>query len=170
MSVLVKDRFRHNESENISPSSATVIQLLKCSTTFHEQLKFFIQFNMGSHDLNLYGYWLDKAFERFQVVNTYTRNVLSYKRIQFLLSATWEQYFVLTSADIQFLLLTYQQAASSWNTLLHPDSNFLSLIKTHQRFLEVCVLMYDIFISDTMVNVLKKILLLIYFYQPYQNI
>ena len=151
MGVLVKDRFRHNESdENISPSSPTVVQLLKCSSTFHDQLKFFIQNKMGLHDLDLYSYWLNKALERFQTLNTYIRNVLSYKRKQFLLSATWEQYFVLTSADIQFLLLTYQQAASSWNSLFNLDSRYLLWINTHQKFLEVCklILLNHIFMMN----------------------
>ena len=141
MGLLVKDRFRHSKSiQIISPSSATVIELLKCSATFHGQLKFFALYKMGSRNLDLYSHWLNKAFDRFKTLNTFIRNMMIYKRNQFLLSATWEQYFVLTLADVQFLLLSYEKAASLWNTLLDLDSRSLLWVDTYRHFLEVTIL------------------------------
>lgn len=140
MGLLVKDRFRFNEStESVSPSSVTCGELLKCTSCVHGQLKFFTQYKMTKSS-GLFGCWINTTFSRFKTLLVFTSNMMLHKRHQFLTSATWEQYFVLTSADIQFILLSFQQSASIWKALLNlDDSKSLLWIERNLLFLEVIV-------------------------------
>ncbi|XP_066923094.1 uncharacterized protein [Clytia hemisphaerica] len=136
MGLLIKDRFRRVDNEVECPSSQTFVELLKCQSCIQEQLNFFTQYGIKSRDDQPSNQWINTAFQRFHVLNDFTRWMLLYKRNQFLASSTWEQYFVLSTSDIKYLLFNFRKVALVWNNVFDESSHELLSVNDHLLLLE----------------------------------
>ena len=138
MGLLIKDRFRRIDNEVECPSSQTFVELLKCQSCIQEQLNFFTQYEIKSRDDQpLTNQWIDTAFQRFHVLNNFTTWLLVYKRNQFLAASTWEQYFVLSTSDIKYLLFNFRKAGLVWKIVLDENSREFLSVDNHLLLLEV---------------------------------
>lgn len=143
MGVLIKDRFRKNDSMVAYPASATFIELLKCHSCLQEHLNFLKQNNFKlsnntrhlgeTHHLSI---TVQTTVNRFIAFHRFVKWLLLCKRHQFLVSSTWEQFFVISTTDLRLVLLTSQRAAPGLTSITEEDVAD-TLINKNIVFLEV---------------------------------
>lgn len=145
MGLLLKDRFRYVRDNGITPSSATLDAFLKCQVCLQEQFKCLQKHKQlltdpdgvgngtnGSHTASL--------LHQLVTLHAFLRTFLLSKRQQFLLSATWEQFLVITTADVRIVFVSCQQFLSRLkeglkaSTVLSLEQNTLD---EQLQFLEV---------------------------------
>ena len=142
MGVLIKDRFRKNDANELYPASVTFVELLKCHSCLQEHLNFLKQYNFKltktrqQEELNHLLITVSTTVNRFITFHRFVKWLLLCKRHQFLVASTWEQFFVISTTDLRLILMTCQRAIPGLTSIMDGYDNH-SVIRENIFFLEV---------------------------------
>lgn len=150
MGLLLKDRFRYVDGDGITPSSATLSAFLKCQMFIQEQFKCLQKHNKLSAIPNgvastsrrcCGGSDTASLLHQLLTLHSFLRTFLLSKRQRFLLSATWEQFLVITASDVKISFLSCHRFLSRLKEALKTDVAYLSMernaLDDQLQFLEV---------------------------------